>query len=274
MLLDQSHPNVFEYHDYRTYLRDAFARKHAKNPAWTTVAWSRQLKLSAPSTLSMILNHRRHPGKKVMESLIQYFQFNSAEANYFSNLVGLQKKMGNRRLTVHLVNSLLENSEKKNLKDTPALLRRNTYVLREMTRLADFSEDVNDLQKRIIEAAEPSELRSLLSELEQQKLVTRSPEGHLQGTAAIVARDAPPTPEEIERFHTELLDATRNALRRVPKDERLFHSTFLSVKKGKIEEARRLVLEFQKKFSELLEATPGDEVFQLNVHFFPATLKR
>ena len=64
--------NIFNYSDYREFLRDFFDMKKRVNPSWSYGLWSSKLGLNSISSITMVINGQRHAGKKIQKSLITF----------------------------------------------------------------------------------------------------------------------------------------------------------------------------------------------------------
>src|SRR6185312_11524157 len=82
---------IFQYKDYREFLRSYVSHRKQENPDWTIAGWARELGLLATTSMTKILNGQREPGEKICQKLTEYFRFNSEETKYFDYLVHLNK---------------------------------------------------------------------------------------------------------------------------------------------------------------------------------------
>ena len=89
--------SVFDFSDYRSYLRAFVAIRKRKNASWTLGSWARTLGLKATASISKVVAGSREPGLMMTEKLIEYFEFDPKEAEYFRELVRrakMSKKTG------------------------------------------------------------------------------------------------------------------------------------------------------------------------------------
>lgn len=61
------------------------------------------------------------------------------------------------------------------------------------------------------------------------------------------------------------------AFHKAPRDSRSFHTSFMTVRSDRIDDAKALITRFQKEFNELMDDQSGEDIFQLNIQFFPVT---
>ncbi|MBF0300296.1 MAG: TIGR02147 family protein, partial [Oligoflexia bacterium] len=91
MTTNKTNLSIYDYLDYRLFLKSHLYEKKKSNPRWNYSSWSKILKFKDKSSLGKILQGRRHPGEKITSKLVAYFQFSAKEEHYFRNLVSLQK---------------------------------------------------------------------------------------------------------------------------------------------------------------------------------------
>lgn len=245
---------------------------------WSLGIWKRQLKLKSVSTLTMILHGQRHPGKKLIQQLIEHFDFNSNEKSYFEYLVELQKKTKNLSSSMLMLLSsperVVENSCATDavLGEVPQnlLFKRFTHILREMTLLKNFKPQSDWISEHLLNRVSSASVALAIGQLVTAGFLVRTPAGELKINAvALVSRHE--DPNMLLNFHKEILAGSLNALTQVAENQRSFNVTFLNVRTDKIGEAKLKILEFQNEFSRLFEEQPGQAVYQLSLQFFPIT---
>jgi uncharacterized protein (TIGR02147 family) len=113
-----SGPKVFQYEDFRQFLKDYFEYKKTLNTSFTYGIWARLLKVNARSTLTMVLTGKREIGPKLMAKFIEYFQFSPPEAEYFRELILMSKLKRDPR-----VQKILNANVQRIIKQTGSVLK-------------------------------------------------------------------------------------------------------------------------------------------------------
>ncbi|WP_413577555.1 TIGR02147 family protein [Bdellovibrio sp. HCB290] len=204
---------ILKYKDYRQFLADYNAWKSQNKVGWSLTVWTRQLGLSHPSALSMILNRKRHIGDKLVESMAEYFSFDQNEKDHFSNLVKYEKSIDSSDLRIMVLNQL--QGEKNN-----AIAR---FVLNEGNKLQNF------------------ESREALAQVL----------GPLLGmsTQEIVDLESrTPTSPDPKAMHQEIVKILERSYDVVPKSQRQYSATFMRMKAERMQEAIDKLRAFQKEF--------------------------
>src|SRR5688500_2384189 len=107
---------IFDYVDYRNFLRDYYRKQKQSRKGFGFASWARKIGLRSPSGLIMIVNGQRHPGPKLLCGLTGSLNLSSSESNYFRNLVALAKSKDNPAESVLLLEKLQELHPKDNFR--------------------------------------------------------------------------------------------------------------------------------------------------------------
>lgn len=265
--------NILEYTDYRDFLKDHFNQKKSTHPQWSFGMWAKQMGLSSVSAITMIINGQRHAGKGIQDKICQYFKFQEKEERYFRELVKIQKSAKDDPSYVVLM--LEQSQEIKELKGTTEdkiqlVFNWASYAIREITQLKEFKNDPEWISKRLKNKISPDMISVIIKQMIQEGVLSDE-DGKLRPTNHIVPKQEI-NREHARQYHTDQMENGKEAFD-VPFTERAFHGSTLTVKKENLAEMKDFIRDFQIKFSEKFEANPGDEVYQLNLQFFPLSKK-
>ncbi|OUR97186.1 hypothetical protein A9Q84_12735 [Halobacteriovorax marinus] len=269
--------NIFNYSDYREFLRDFNEMKKRVNPSWSFGLWARELGLNSISSITMIINGQRHAGKKIQKSLIDFFKFNTKEAYYFEELVKIAKSSkDNPSLTILLLdqNSELKEMREQNTAQVDLFFNWKAHCVKELTQLKDFFPSGTWIETRtngLIKKDEGKKLLDLLiSEGFLEKTFFEGKEVIQPSSTIVPTKEV--TKEAAHSYHKALMENSAKAIEK-DKDLRSLHATTLSLLTSDLAKAKDIIREFQINFSEQIEQSPGDEVYQLNIQLFPLTKK-
>lgn len=267
---------VQTFTDYRSFLLAHAQDKKRLSRDWTYGIWARSIGLKDTSSITKIIQGQRHPGPDITKKLINYFRFNEKESLYFSDLVAFQKIKSDPRLSVVLLEKMGKqnpNISSKVLDDKSFSLISNWYCLaiREMVRLESFFEDPNWISKNFNFKVTPKEASRALELLFDLELLSRDKSGKIKITTGRYSTANDYSSEAIKRFHEATLDNAKQAIRQLSVTEREFSASTFTMKRSNLPQAKQLIREFKERFEELLEEDQGDNVFQLQIQFYPLT---
>lgn len=272
----QHSSKIFEYSDYKTYLADYLQYKKKENPAFSIGLWAKKLGLNNTASFSRVITGDRLPGKEIQGRIINYFDFNKKESEFFKYLVTLEKVKGDSELSFLVMEKLSSCHPEKKFKkldqDTFALISEwHHFAIREMVALPDFVEDEDWIVKRLRFAVTPGKIKKSLGLLQKVGLLSRNESGELIQSNSNFSSDPDVSSEASKRHHEASLELAKNAVRTVGLTLREFDTTVLAINKSKIPEMKELIRKFRNQFIQRFEVDECDEVYSLQIQFFPYT---
>ena len=268
-------PSIYDYDDYRAFLRACLEEKARKNPAFSLRAFARDTGLS-PSHLSRALSGQKKLSGSSAHLISANLELNSKESSYFQTLIELEKsksfdKDGGSQNGTRLLKNLGREHKGKvkvlSLEMFQAVAHWYHFAILALTNTKGFQSNAGWIAQRLgIKALDARFAVDRLLDLgllkEKNGAWTAENDAKLSTTddfrsAAI---------QENHRQHLQLAD---KALENFPVELREFNNITLSMNLGDLPKAKKRIREFVEKFNEEMERNRGDEIFQLNVQFYP-----
>jgi uncharacterized protein (TIGR02147 family) len=271
-----SEMSVRKFTDYRAFLVAHAQDMKKSKPDWSYGSWAKRLGLKTTSSITKILDGDREAGEQISEQMVRYFNFKEKDAQYFRDLISLSKLRKNPRLGV----LLLEKMSKEHPNGMQRLLDSKTFSvisnwhylpLREMTRMKDFQEDPDLIAKKFRFKITPREITKALQVMIELGLLKRDANGTLAVAEGRITTGDDVSDEGIKRYHEQMLDNAKLALRETEVDEREFTASSLVLQTKNLPKAKQLIREFKANFARLLEEDEGDAVYQIQIQLFPLT---
>ncbi|RME27939.1 MAG: TIGR02147 family protein [Deltaproteobacteria bacterium] len=267
---DMPEPSVFDYVDYRRFLRDWLNWKCASRPGYGMGVFAMNAGLSR-STLANVLAGRRQPTPESLDGFARAMGLDDDARHYLGRLVDLSRATN---LDEHaaILRELFDHQryghgQRVDVAQLEGLSRWYAMAIHEMAGLPGFVADADWLAARLQPPADRDEVARVLDEMRSAGLLDDDPVHRLH------------TPPEVEhlgayRLHQSAIDAAKDALVAVPHDRRSFHLATLSVPRDKVsmlfDELEALV----RRLRELADAerADADAVVQVNVQAWLAGL--
>jgi uncharacterized protein (TIGR02147 family) len=268
--------DVFKFSDYRSFLKTYGEESKRARAGWSYSVWARRLGLAGTAPLTMVINGQRQAGPKLIRSLVEYFKFAGKEREYFLDLVRLQKTRNDPGLRMHLLQKIQKNSAAKDFKlldldAFTAISKWNHYAIREMIHLNDFQDDPDWIAKKLRFKQTPREVKSAITTLLRTGLLKRDQGGRLCMSVSGIETSNDVACEGLKRFHEEMIDHAKSAIRSVPLPHREISGVTLTISSRDLERAKLMLRAFQDEFVAAFEAKSGDATYQLNFQLFPLT---
>lgn len=275
----RSQLDVRQFTDYRTFLLAYTQGMKDSRTSWSYGGWAKSLGLKTTSSITKIINGEREPGPQITEKLIRHFKFNSTQAQYFRDLVKLQKIKHDPRLSVLLMEKMGKehsNPLTRIMDEKSFLVISNWYylALREFCRMRNFKEDPEWIADEFLFKVTAREVNSAIKTMLALGLLKRNAKRDLSLAEGRLDTQNDIANEAIKRYHEQMLENAKAALRKVPVLEREFTSTTFVMSSANMDKAKDLIRDFKMKFEKLLEEDYGDQVYQLQVQLFPLIKKQ
>lgn len=268
-------PNIFDYLDYRGFLRDNIAFLQAKNKKYSQRWLAKKAGLKSPQLISMILSGQRSLSASNAQLLSYAMGLSERAEEFFLLLVDLAH-LENSEKQMELVAKIETHFKNGIFKEIPdqgfEYLRKWYYpALRELVTLKNFQDKPEAISALLgIGIADAKDARTLLLELgflhkKNGKLERREPSLHAPDFIQ---------PIVMANYHLQMLEKSFNALS-LPREHRYFDNLTFGVPKKLLPEIRELMRRWIRELDILVESYPQkDEVYQLNLQLFSLTQGR
>lgn len=268
--------NIRKFTDYRSFLLAHVQDMKQSKPDWSYGSWAKRLGLKTTSSITKILDGDRDPGPQISEQMVRYFDFKDKDAQYFRDLISLSKLRKNPRLGVLLLEKMSKehpNSMQRLLDSKTFSVISNWYYLplREMTRMKSFREDADLIAKQFRFKITAREVTKAIQVMIELGLLSRDSNGTLHVAEGRITTGDDIADEGIKRYHEQMLENAKTAIRETLVDEREFGASSLVIQSRNLPKAKQLIREFKSNFARLMEEEDGDAVYQIQIQLFPLT---
>ena len=268
--------SVFDYSDYRQFLRDYYERHKAVNPSFSYRYLAQKSGINSAPFFKFIIEGKRNLTKATILKTCVGLKLSDREAEYFENLVFF-----NQGKTIAEKNYYFERLVEKQRHRSVTKIREDQFeyfsewyhcVIRELVCMIDFKEDYTMLAKCLqppITSKEAAKSVKLLLGLGFLKKVN----GRYSQCDPVVSTGYGLVSHQIVNFQIMMLHKAIEAFDRCKQQERLTSATTLAVSRQMYE---KMVNKLRAMRAELLELSRGDvgaeKVYELTINLFPLTV--
>jgi uncharacterized protein (TIGR02147 family) len=280
MNLRQAHrPSVYEYTDYRAYLRDYYVAEKARRPAFSYRYFARRAGHTSPNFLKLVIEGKRNLGPARITAFARALELDVEEASFFADLVSFgQAKNDDTKTKAQARLAAARNYRKAGRIEGDLFEYLSHWYLpaiRELVARRDFVEDPKWIAKELVPQITAKKAADGLKVLANLGLVRRMPDGRLERGDPSWTTGPDANSKIVTEFHQQMLGLANDALQKFPAEERNMSSLVVCVKAKTIEELRRRITSFQQ---ELLAMGDADEepdvVYQIGLQMFPLSRAR
>lgn len=275
--LKNSGVRVTSFLDYREFLLALYRQIKTEHKPYSYYHFSEDLGLSHSNVSWLILSGRRKITRAASTKVIEALELTGIDRRYFLALVahGNATKPQDREKYFQEILAL------KNELLTPGRMQESLEyfsewfhpVIREMTRMKNFSSDEKWVISRLINRLMPRHVRESLQLLEKLGLIAYHPDTktfHFSGEHV--------TPERSVgkwagiRYHQKMLEMAAHALTSTPKHRRDVNAVTICISDHQLPRILEIV---HKACADILEiekqVDDPDQVYQVNIQVFPFT---
>jgi len=266
-------PSLFEYLEYRDYLRDRYEDRKRANPRYSLRMMGKRIGID-PGYLLHVMRKENHLSPRLAESACTYFEFSERESAYFLGLVGYARARNDaeargfyERIQALRAPSVatLSNEQFEFYRDW-----RHAAVLASLETL-EFGEQYGKLGRRMSPPLSAARVRSSVALLEKLGLARRNATGNWERTHRSLSTGEHST-LLMREFHKEMIGQAAQSLSRVPPEGRDVTSLTLHMRKETLEDVRNLLRQCRQSILQRVAMDQdADMVFQANFQVFPLT---
>jgi uncharacterized protein (TIGR02147 family) len=268
--------SIFEYDNYRTYLKDYYANAKAKGRKFSLQYFSNLMGFSAKSFFKHVMDGHRNLSDDSIERVVKALKLAKEEALHFRNLVQFNQATSSEERERYSIEILRSKGYRQMhpLKESQLHYFQNWYyvVVRELINLPTFKEDPEWIAAHTLPPITPRQAREALEELSKLGLIRRDESGKLVQETAIVTTADEVTSALLARYHREFMKKASESIDLVPRESRDISSVTFRVSEATARKFKEKVQKFRKELAE--EASRDSHpkaIFQLNLQLFPVT---
>jgi uncharacterized protein (TIGR02147 family) len=268
--------NVFEFLDYRAFLRAYYAAEKERKPAFSHRFFSRQAGLKSPNFLKLVMDGERNLGNETVPKFVQAIGLTGEAAEFFANLV-----LFNQADTVAEKNRAFERisasrrfrSAKRIEGDLFRYLSHWYYpAIRELAGRADFQENPKWIASRLRPKISETDAKSALNLLLSLGLLVRDEQSGkiVRGEPTLTTDHQTVRSLAVTNFHRQMLERASDSIETVKPLHRDLAALTVCVSPETAAVVKERIHRFREELTQICDAdAKGNVVYQLNVQWFP-----
>ncbi len=276
---DRNPVNVFEYLDYRAFLRDFYADRKANEYGFSHRAFSRRAGLRSTNYLKLVMDGERNLTPEMAQQFAQGCGLDDRQADYFCELAAFnQARTAAERNRCHARLTRFKQYRTIHKLDAAQATYHSTWYLpaiRELAARPDFEADPKWIAKTLLPRISSSEAQVAIDTLVELGLLVEDDAGRLRQAESLVTTGPGPLGHHVANYHRTMLERAAAAIDDVPRDEREISSLTLCVSHDVLLDLKERIREFRRELLQLAELSGQPErVVQLNFQLFPLSEKK
>lgn len=267
-------PSVYEYIDYRLFLRDHFEASKKQKPQYSYRYFARKAGVASANFLQLVMQGKRNLGPASVESFARALKLDAREASFFADLVALGQAETlaerNRAFERVAANRRFRAARRLDGPFFEYLTHWYYPVVRELAARADFSEEPRWIAAQILPRITPDQARGALATLEQLGLLVRDAQGALVRGDPSLTTGHEVRSVVIPAYHRQMIERAGHAVDNVPPEERDISALTVCVRAASLADLKDRVHRFREEMMERCDTeTEPERVYQLCIQLFP-----
>ncbi|HVY46801.1 MAG TPA: TIGR02147 family protein [Minicystis sp.] len=267
-------PNVYEYLDYRAFLRDHFDASKKLNRAYSFRYFSRKAGLASSNFLKLVMQGKRNLGASTVERFAKALKLAAAEGAFFADLVALNQAESlaekNRAFERVAANRRFRAARRLDGPLFEYLTHWYYPAIRELAGRADFDEDPRWIASQILPSVTPEQARQALVTLEQLGLLTRDEGGKLVRGDTSLTTGHEVRAVVVPAYHRQMIERAGSAVDTVPPEERDVSALTVCIRAATLGDLKERIHRFREEMMHRCDTDDRPErVYQLCIQLFP-----
>jgi len=249
--------------NYQTWLSNRLTDMKKKNASLSLRSVASILKIS-PASLSQVISGKRPMSKRTALRLADYFSLSPDETKelLYSTMKTHEPQAFKKR------KPRIRKDELKRLEEDEFKLVSDWYhyAILSLSAINTNSSDPKWIADRL--GITEKEAQEGFDRLERMKLIERNSTGFIQISQPLTTTQDVPS-SAIRKHHKQNLQLAEKSLDRDSVDERAFGGVTMAIDKKDLNEAKKMLRNFRRRFWKKMESNSPTSVYTLALQFFP-----
>lgn len=268
--------DISAYLHYRDVLQDIYEKLKAEQGSYNYKRYSEDLGLSFSNVIWLYVSKKRRMTLKTAEKTFKALGLSGDRKKFAENMVRLETiKIHEKREKIYadLFQLKTKMSAPENQKHLEFYSQWFFPALREIVQV-NPKLNINEICERFLFKVFPREIEQGLQVLSDLELIKYDKVSKTyRSTKKQIGLDYKTSAVAAARFHQKSCELASEAVVHVSPEMRELNTLTLALSQADIPEVRRRIIECCRGIFELEEHSRSDQVFQLNIQFFPITDK-
>ena len=269
---------IFEYLDYREFLKDYYQQKKNANPSFSLRVFSDKIGFKAKDFISRIKNGDKNLSIQSIPKVAKGLKLGKHETSFFMSLVKFNqaRSMDERNTAFEEMQEVLKVirfAEKQYLLGHCQYLIFSHWrhlTIRSLIGMFGFNGDYKTLAKQVSPKITVTEAKESVQLLEESMLIKKDAEGNYKLTDSAITTGDRTSRLALRGFHQHCLKLGADSIDREPPDSRHISGLTLGISKESYHRIVERVNAFRKEIALIAEEdSDADKVYQMQFLLFP-----
>jgi len=268
-------PDIYRYHDYRTWLSDQIAYLKSLNRNFSQRSISRAAGL-ASGLLPMVLTGKRKLSDNNLEKLLPYLQIDASAGSFFRLLVTLDESENDleRRRALKAIQRF-GGYRHKNRKETEVYRYLSSWycvAIREMALMPGFVADPAWISQQLRFRISKKNIAKALEFLKSNDFIRVARNGSVSVPEKVIDCESGVYRIALADYHRQMFDLASESIESVSRESRKLSGHMVAVRKEDFQKIDEILSEARDRIEELgREVQMGEVVYYVGLQAIPLT---
>jgi uncharacterized protein (TIGR02147 family) len=271
-------PNIYEYLDFRKFLRDFYEENKLQSPTFSFQSFARKAHIASSGFLLHVMKGERNLTRPVMLNVARAMKLTTGQTDYFENLV-LFGQAQNQQEKDRSYMKILESRQDMNIKsldDTQYEFYAAWYhsAVREIAGIVKNRLTATELAKLIVPSLTTTEAKHSLQLLEELNVLRKTADGVYEQTEPFFSGGSPLLRNmAIVHFQKAMIDKASQAWDYFKEKEIDMHTVTFSISENAEKIIRDEIGAFKSKLLNIIQmdSEQATRAYNININFFPVS---
>ena len=268
-------PSIFEYLDFRRFLRDFYTEKKRKNPRYSYQVWAHAAGFRSKSYFPELISGKKNIADDAIDTVARSIGLDGKSVAYFEALVAFnQSKTHEQKIRTWA--KLTEFNRRSNarllVRDQHDFYRHwYHHTIRELVVMHDIGNDWERLASLVVPAIKPSQAKASVKLLLRLGLIRKKGKRFELVDTVITSGDEVRS-VAVTEFHLQNLDVAKKAITDCPSEARDVSSIVVALSPHGFVTIKEEIQRFRKKLLSIVDSDNAqDRVYHINFQLFPTS---
>lgn len=276
MRQEDSRVSVFEYQDYRAFLKDWYQKAKQARGSYSYRAFAKKAGFHSSNFMMLVIQGKRNLTEESLKKFLIGLNLNKQEQEFFRNLVFCNQSETHEDKNFYYQRLMLSKkfSQLKPIEKQQYEYYSTWYhpVIRELVVSRGFDGMAEWISGRLSPTVTPAQVSKSIELLEALGFIQKTGKDRWRQTSTIISTGPDVEAVIVRNYHKSLLGLSREMMDRLSAKDCDASALTLGVRRERLSELRLKIREFRREVLKMVSNdTEPEEVVQLNIQFFPVT---
>jgi uncharacterized protein (TIGR02147 family) len=265
---------LFQYIDYRMFLRDYYAEKKATTRHFSYRYFCGKAGIGSPVFLKLVMDGKSNISVEMIDKFARALNLNKQESRYFKHLVLFnQARDADEKQDHYAVLVTMSNNVSRHVLGSEQfeyLRKWHTVVIRELVCQHDFKDDFGVLAAAVVPRITKRDAEQAIRLLLRLGLIVKMDDGTYRQADRALATNREIAGPAIRAFNKMMIDLASRAVDTIDNTERNVSGMTVGVSRASYDVLCAEIEAFKDRIATIVNNSAGvDRVCQLNIQLFP-----